>query len=621
MCIFPTLEHKIELLKNMATTIQYSVQEESLKLLENGILKNPLIKGLPAEIHSFKDLVSFEGKQTPSIPVVWRFAESISSLKAFEALMLNVLLVRKYKIPPPQIKINTDHASLFVMSPLNASLVEEDGTRIGGPEAVVKLFPNTDHHRSQFSLHRQLVTNIYKTKDDRYYHTHGSCYQLTASRGDAEQEGDSKIRSDVVFHDPLLMVTVLTGSLNPEPTMTALGIQPEGVDGETYDDIVSRYQAAVERFTATELDTLMNDQYRKAGTVAWTPEEYFASEHGKANAHIDLYTIDKEETQNQGPSWWPEVPETSTQRPLAGLKVIDLTRIIAGPCITRSLAEMGARVMRVTAEHIDDMSALHHDLNWGKWNCYLDLRSAGDREKLRKLISEADVVVDGYRPGVMGKWGFGREDIYALCKDRERGVIHVRENCYGWNGPWQGRSGWQQISDACCGVSYEYGKAMGVAGAVTPVFPNSDYCCGVSGSAAVLQALCKRGEKGGSYGIDVSLNYYSQWLVRSCGKYPAEVWSELWKSTGSLTFQHYHVMINMIRQVGKAMYEYNAATLLQPSFFEIRKSGALGQFIRTIKPVAQFPNGEVTLGFGIGTRGNGVDEAVWPEDMNVEIVV
>jgi hypothetical protein len=230
--------------------------------------------------------------------------------------------------------------------------------------------------------------------------------------------------------------------------MRALGIPPEGEEDETYDDIVHRYQTAVEKFTAAELDTLMNDEYCQAGTVAWTSDEYFTTEHGKANAHIDLYEVKHKENPTHVPSWWPETPETSAERPLTGLKVVDLTRIIAGPSVTRGLAEMGAHVMRVTAKHIDDLSPLHHDLNWGKWNCHLDLRHDEDKEKLKNLILEADVVVDGYRPGVMAKWGFGREDIYELCKDRKRGIIHVRENCYGWNGPWQGRSGWQQISDA-----------------------------------------------------------------------------------------------------------------------------------------------------------------------------
>ena len=140
---------------------------------------------------------------------------------------------------------------------------------------------------------------------------------------------------------------------------------------------------------------------------------------------------------------------SSPQRPLAGLKVVDLTRVIAAPTITRSLAEMGASVMRVTSPNVTDHSALHQDLSWGKWNCHLDLKkNPDDRQKLAELIKDADVVVEGYRPGAMARNGFSRDDIFELVKDRDRGIIHVRENCYGWNGPWQHRSGWQQISDA-----------------------------------------------------------------------------------------------------------------------------------------------------------------------------
>jgi len=186
------------------------------------------------------------------------------------------------------------------------------------------------------------------------------------------------------------------------------------------------------------------------------------------------------------------------------LKVVDITRVIAAPALTRGLAELGASVMRVTAAHITDMSSLHADLNWGKWNAHLDFRSASDLCALRALIREADVVVTGYRPRVLDKYGLGVEDLLALTKERERGLIVVRENCYGWNGGWQGRSGWQQISDACCGVSREFGRGMGLDEPVTPVFPNSDFCTGVAGVIGVLNAVCRRGVEGGSWRVDVS---------------------------------------------------------------------------------------------------------------------
>lgn len=244
------------------------------------------------------------------------------------------------------------------------------------------------------------------------------------------------------------------GSMNPDPTLRALGLPLDGEENDTYDSVVQRIQGAVAQLDSATLDELMNEQHRQAGTIARTSDEFFASEHGQKNGKIGLYESSKDPGSSQPAAWWPENPSfpSSPKKPLAGLKVVDLARVIAGPAITRSLAEMGASVMRVTSPNVTDMSVLHQDLNWGKWNCALDLKNDADKEKLRALIREADVVVDAYRPGVMERLGFGRRAIFDLVKDRSYGIVLVRENCYGWHGPWSHRSGWQQISDA---VSYD----------------------------------------------------------------------------------------------------------------------------------------------------------------------
>jgi hypothetical protein len=235
--------------------------------------------------------------------------------------------------------------------------------------------------------------------------------------------------------------------MNPDPTITSLNI-PLQRDATTHEDAMQPFIKAVARFNAEELDTLENDIYRQAGTICWTTEEYLQSEHGKANSHVGLYEIKGRPNSLQKPGWWPSSSQTSPKRPLAGLKVVDLTRVIASPAITRGLAELGASVMRITSPNLVDFSNLHLDLNWGKWNACLDFQQETDRAKMRELILEADVVVQGYRPGVLDKFGFGVDGILDLCKNRARGIIVVRENCYGWYGPWAGRSGWQQISDA-----------------------------------------------------------------------------------------------------------------------------------------------------------------------------
>jgi hypothetical protein len=116
------------------------------------------------------------------------------------------------------------------------------------------------------------------------------------------------------------------------------------------------------------------------------------------------------------------------------------------------------------------------------------------------------------------------------------------------------------------------------------------------------------------------LNYYSQWLVNSVGVYPPAVWDKLWTSNGRKIFRHYEGMIQMLPQVIGMLFKNSAAKLFQPSFFETRDAGALGTRMKIVAPVLKFPEGKVTLGFNVSTRGDGVDQARWPEDLMVEIV-
>ncbi|RDW62021.1 alpha-methylacyl-CoA racemase-2 [Coleophoma cylindrospora] len=575
----------------MGSLAPYSVPSEARRLLDEGILSNPLIaKNLPADIKKYAENIRYVGSDAPSIPINWRFAESISSLKGLEASILNVLLKKKYGVEPSEVVIDTDHASLFIMSTLIWSLTTEEGEKLtlssaGTPEGAKKLekyFPSKDLHRQASSNHRASATNIYKTKDNRFFHLHGS--------------------------------------MNPDPTLKSLDLPLER-DTTSVEESWTPFTEKISQITSHDLQHLATDIYRQAGTICWTAEEFQASEHGQANAHVNLFDIHSHPSPTQLPGWWAPSPLTSAQRPLAGLKVLDITRVIAAPAITRGLAELGASVMRVTAPHLVDFSSLHCDLNWGKWNCCLDFTKEEDRVKLRELILEADVVVEGYRPGVLDKWGLGKENVLELCRERKRGVVYVRENCYGWNGPWMGRSGWQQISDACCGVSMAFGQAMGNDEAVTPVFPNSDYCTGVAGVSGILTALLRQSEQGGSYSVDVSLNYYSQWLVASCGVYPPAVWDDVWTRNGRQVFRHYHNMGYTIPRYLGMMMKNSGDKLFKPDYFEDRESRNLGIKVTTVKSILQFPGEEVKLGFNVGTRGNAVDAPRWPEDLSVEVVV
>ena len=290
--------------------------------------------------------------------------------------------------------------------------------------------------------------------------------------------------------------------MNPEPTLDSIDLPHDGPK----DDREAALKPFIEKLSqidSADMQRIASDEYKQAGVICESVESFKRTEHGKANAHVALFEIHDVPNPAQPAGWWPDTPQTSAERPLAGLKVVDLTRVIAAPAVTRGLAELGASVMRVTSPNICDFSALHIDLNWGKWNCSINLKTEEGKKQLADLIKDADVVVQGYRPDVLDKYGFSQQGIIDLVKDRERGIISARENCYGWNGPWYYRSGWQQISDACVGISEGFGRAMGLKDgeSVTPVFPNSDYMTGISGTVAVLTALMRRAEKGGSYKV------------------------------------------------------------------------------------------------------------------------
>ncbi|KAF1797244.1 CoA-transferase family III domain-containing protein [Mucor lusitanicus] len=569
----------------------YSVPKESKKLLHTAILDNSKIK-VPQDIKNLASKVKFVGVDEPAYPVSLRFAESISTLKALEGLTLVDLIQKKYHTEVEQITINTDLAQGFLAPPPSViTFIEQDEN---GDEKIInssdrkayKEFYNAHFKDMDLynvgSLYNYSSKSIYKTKDNRYYHTHGS--------------------------------------LNPRIMQTALNIPTEEnvKPNMSFEESWPIYQEAVEKFDAEELDKLANDVHKQAGTICYTREEFKQTEQYKANQHVGLT-----ETHfiNDGTPahWWAKEDRGSVQRPLAGLKVLDITRIIAAPVITRTLAEYGASVMRVTSPNLPDLSALHAGMNAGKWTCELDFHKEQDLEKLQALIEEADVVVEGYRPFHLSKYGLGKENLLAMAKKRGRGIIYVRENCYGWNGPWAERIGWQQISDACCGISYLFGQSLGLDEPVTPVLPNSDFCTGAAGATAVIQALIDRSTKSGSYVIDAALNYYNTWLGDCIGTYEEDVWKKLWESKGKPVPRYYHNMVVMFPRF-MALTKQFSPWLWQPDLFEER--GILGTTakLRSYKSVVHF-SGETKPGFSIPARGNGADAPYWPEDLTVEKVV
>lgn len=149
-------------------------------------------------------------------------------------------------------------------------------------------------------------------------------------------------------------------------------------------------------------------------------------------------------------SWTPTVG-----RPLLGLRVLDMTRVLAAPMATRFLASLGAEVLRIDSPDSDEIALLGvSDVTLGKRWALLDARTPGGRSQLRRLISGADVMLHGYRPGALDSLGLDPQARAELCP----GLVDVTLNAYGWTGPWRARRGFDTLVQFSSGIAHEVSR-------------------------------------------------------------------------------------------------------------------------------------------------------------------
>jgi len=138
----------------------------------------------------------------------------------------------------------------------------------------------------------------------------------------------------------------------------------------------------------------------------------------------------------------------SADRPLRGLRVLDLTRVVAGPVATRTLAGFGANVLRIDPPNWDEPNVVP-DITLGKKCARLSLSEKMDRDVFESLLANADVLIHGYRPGALEGLGYGDKIRRALSPN----LIEVSLNAYGWSGPWSGRRGFDSLVQMSCGIA------------------------------------------------------------------------------------------------------------------------------------------------------------------------
>lgn len=235
------------------------------------------------------------------------------------------------------------------------------------------------------------------------------------------------------------------------------------------------------------------------GAMVRSTQEWQASEQGQALSDkpvVEIIKIAESEP----------MPLPAGDRPLSGINVLDLTRILAGPTCARTLAEHGANVLMVTAQHLPQAERFVKDTSHGKRSCFLDLRQAEQREQILSLVSSADVFSQGYRPGVMQRLGLSPEE---LARHRP-GLIYTSMNCYGFEGPFSDRAGWEQLAQTVTGIADEQGIES------PQLLPAAacDYTTGYLAAYGTLLALGLRARFGGSYHVRASLCQSAMFLQR-----------------------------------------------------------------------------------------------------------
>ena len=286
-----------------------------------------------------------------------------------------------------------------------------------------------------------------------------------------------------------------------------------GIDEDS--DVATIAQAMAKQ-DAFELEKALIS-LKVTGAVVRSPEEWLDHPQGKALANRPVVEITK-----IGDA--PVESAKAGSRPLSNLRVLDLTRVLAGPTSARTLAEHGAQVLHVSSPNLPTMMMAEMDTGHGKRQAHLDLTAAEDEAKLLDLVKGVDVFNQGFRKGTLDKRGFGPEAMAEL----RPGIIYVSENCYGHQGPWAERPGWEQLAQTVSGVAQLQGELAPllpdrerlVAAGENPDVPRlapapmNDYSTAYFAAYGVLEALRRRAIEGGSWHVQVSLTQTAMWYLR-----------------------------------------------------------------------------------------------------------
>ncbi|WYZ35346.1 hypothetical protein EsH8_I_001622 [Colletotrichum jinshuiense] len=536
----------------------YTISGEATRILNDVLLNDPALNLPPSFKDAAKKVKFVADDDKPFVLTPLKITESCASLTALLATAANVAAAERYGIELQDVKVNTDIATLFLESVL---LPTVGGMSFVKHPKMMEELSKMDLHRMSDPI-RRYATNVYWTKDGRCYHLHGS--------------------------------------MNAEPTMKMMGVSDVEVTSE---EAIKTYADKVAQWDSKDIEQTANEQYKQAGVICYTPDEFFNSEHGKIMSKEPLWSATRVPAPRKN---WPQARDHADFKPLAGIRIIDFSRVIAGPAVSKLLSLLGADVLRVSCDKLPEYAPTMVDLQTGKRDTNLDLKTDEGRSKFSELVKGADILIDGYRPGVLKKLGFDSAALRKLSPS----LIYMRENCYGFKGPLAHRSGWQQISDCLVGLSYLQGKFLGLEEAVVPLLPNSDYQTGLVGATAAVQALMTRAKENVTFDIDISLTQYNIWYYQ-LGIYSEDQQRELRSRDLQFLPRHYDDMNVLVGKTHASWKKVRPDLFIHPEYFwdMSGKEYGLEENIKVLAPAFKFSS--TTLAWEVPTGRRGRSKPEW----------
>jgi crotonobetainyl-CoA:carnitine CoA-transferase CaiB-like acyl-CoA transferase len=259
-------------------------------------------------------------------------------------------------------------------------------------------------------------------------------------------------------------------------------------------------ESALRKWDAVAFETEA-DQRGCVVAAMRTPEEWAKHPQASAIAAVPVVRIEK-----IGEA--PARPLPHGSRLLSGLRVLDLTRIIAGPVAGRVLAAHGADVLLISAPGLPFIDWLAKDTGRGKLSTYADIKTPEGQAALRHLIKDADIFVQAFRPGALAARGFGPKDVAAL----RPGIVYASLSAYGDAGPWASRRGFDSLVQTATGFNSAEARAAGVEGPKELPCQALDHASGYLLAFGAMIARIRQSREGGSWLVSVSLAATGRWI-------------------------------------------------------------------------------------------------------------